>query len=653
MNQRGSVKGRILFAAAIAAVVTSFVLSGKMRNVAPRREGPVKEDGPAQKSERQPKDDASDRDRVLQYINHINWVVYKINSYNDPIVLEEEYRGLDPNSLRFDSIDDPETINIIKQILDLLVQMRINEKEREFIEQDREDEMANLLAESLPNPASCISVNPWVAATKVAGAVFQSYQNYERGKKKVMKKFERANWELEKNQLFKLNDLNKNLLENQWKLVKRYGIDDRKRVVEEDFKELMTKLKDTNEQRKYGYLVEHEMTFEKLPLYWYYRASAANKIGDFQGAIAAADRYQRIHLQILRKDKFAALVAILKIDSMIKIKKLVTNDIKIQLDENEVARQLDIIEGNVGLNDWNMLYFAACMRSSVCNDDERAQRKLADLVAHLEFKSESRLAEWRGLLGSRNAREKERKSVKKQKESLEGKIAKLKRKSQYPGAEDYKQLKELEEKCHDLEIQDLRSEGRPDSAALYACRTALLKIRSKTLKPEEVERKAMEIFKMQDTSANEKLFLYGLVRTKDIAERVKAEFEKVKIKLATLWGREDCVSVQMPYSWYLIPTKFEIVFLNDFSGDLCEAAVISESDTGRTIARDDNDITLVFRQEFDKLPKSVTHVMLRFANDNNTFKAIYRIPKKHIADEVKGCVPAIEKLMVDDAEVDL
>lgn len=157
---------------------------------------------------------------------------------------------------------------------------------------------------------------------------------------------------------------------------------------------------------------------------------------------------------------------------------------------------------------------------------------------------------------------------------------------------------------------------------------------------------------MKDTSVNEKLFLYGLVRTKDIAERMKDEFAKVEIKLTTKWGRDDCVTVKMSYSWYLIPAKFEIVFLNDINGDFCETAVISETDTGRTIARDDNDITLVFRQEFDKLPSGVTHVMLRFANDNNTFKAIYRIPKKHDKDRVTGCVPTIEKLMVDDAEVD-
>lgn len=641
MSRSGSIKYWLVLMAAIAAIIMSFVLAGKRRSVEHAEEEPH-----VQTVERKPQNKASDRDRVLQYINHINWVVYKINAYNDPIVLEEEYKGLDPNSLRFDSIDDPETISIIKQILDLLVQMRINEKEREFIEQDREDGMASLLAESLPNPSSCLSANPWVAATKVAGAVFQSYQNYERGKKKVMKKFERANWELEKNQLFKLNDLNKNLLENQWKLVKRYGIDDRKRVVEEDFKELMTKLKDTNDRRRYGYLVEHEKTFEKLPLYWYYRASAANQIGDFQGAVDAADQYQRIHLQILRKDKFAALVAILKIDSMIKMKKLVTNDVKISLDEKEVAKQLDIIEDNVGLDDWNMLYFAACMRSSVCKDDEKAQRKLADLVAHLEFKSETRLVEWRGLLESRNDREKERKNTKKQKEALEEKIAELKRNSQYPGAEDYKRLEDLREKCHDLQIQDLKSEGRPDAAALYACRTALLKIRSKTLKSEEVERKAAEIFKMKDASANERLFLYGLVRTKDIAERMKDEFAKVEIKLTTKWGREDCVTVKMPYSWYLIPSKFEIVFMTN-----CSGLVVSEKNTGRTIARDDNDITLVFRQEFDKLPTGVTHVMLRFANDNNAFKAIYKIPKKHESDKVSSCVPKIERLIVDDAEV--
>ena len=52
---------------------------------------------------------------ALFAINHINWVVTKIKTYNDPAVLEEEYKGLTADALNLRVIKDPELIDLVEQ----------------------------------------------------------------------------------------------------------------------------------------------------------------------------------------------------------------------------------------------------------------------------------------------------------------------------------------------------------------------------------------------------------------------------------------------------------------------------------------------------------------------------------------------------------
>lgn len=69
-------------------------------------------------------DDSSDaaRDTIAQ-INHINWVVSKINN---AIVLEDEYKQISPDKLNLNRIPDKSTLEKIISMLDLLHGM-INE----------------------------------------------------------------------------------------------------------------------------------------------------------------------------------------------------------------------------------------------------------------------------------------------------------------------------------------------------------------------------------------------------------------------------------------------------------------------------------------------------------------------------------------------
>ena len=78
---------------------------------------------------------APDKEAVLDTIaqmNHMNWVVTKINHYNNAIVLDEEYKKISPGMLNLNRIPDKETLDKIMALLDELHSMRKDERDIKY-----------------------------------------------------------------------------------------------------------------------------------------------------------------------------------------------------------------------------------------------------------------------------------------------------------------------------------------------------------------------------------------------------------------------------------------------------------------------------------------------------------------------------------------
>ena len=69
---------------------------------------------------------------TIAQINHINWVVNVIKSYNNPVVLEEEYEKISYGNLNLNRIPDEETLGRITRTLDTLYGLRKSEREMKF-----------------------------------------------------------------------------------------------------------------------------------------------------------------------------------------------------------------------------------------------------------------------------------------------------------------------------------------------------------------------------------------------------------------------------------------------------------------------------------------------------------------------------------------
>ena len=66
---------------------------------------------------------------TIAQINHINWVVNTIKTYNNVLVLEEEYDKISPGRLNLNRIPDEETMHRIVKMLDQLHALRMKERD--------------------------------------------------------------------------------------------------------------------------------------------------------------------------------------------------------------------------------------------------------------------------------------------------------------------------------------------------------------------------------------------------------------------------------------------------------------------------------------------------------------------------------------------
>ncbi len=437
-------------------------------------------------------------------MNHINWTVTKIMHYNDPALLEQEYKAISHNSILLDVIKDEEIIHIIKSLMDAITEMRIEETERRFLQEELDQGMSDAIYDAIPNPMTIMSSNPLSALVNLASAAASSAMNYKKAKANLKKKFKRANWELDKNRLWYLNTLNKELLEKYWVLVDRYKIKDAYRVVEDDIVHLVERLKDEDASRKYNFLKETEHTYEELPIYWYYRGQAAYECGVTQDALAALNRYQKYQDdfgKILRHDKTAANVAMLK--SIIILENNRGQGLNAET-ATDLEKQLKIITSNATKNDWSLFYYSALVYSTELKNDSEAKKLLSKLIDEFEFQRDNKLVDWKEFMSEK-----------------------------------------IETGSLDVTQKSLSS-----ADVLFECKSLLQAIEARELPPEVAAERLETICKAQQTSARERLFCFCSMNYDGALRYIAQDVERIALCCETA-GSKKYVKVVMPLAWII------------------------------------------------------------------------------------------------------
>jgi hypothetical protein len=322
----------------------------------------------------------------------------------------------------------------------------------------------------------------------------------------LQKKFERQNWSLDKNRMYYLNDLNKELLRNFWSLVQKYpDLPDEYRVSEKNIQLLVDHLKDDDALKRMGFLQAFADQFAGFQPYWYHRAVAGYEVAQNKNinevvrdaaradARFALKQYMQVQIEcgnVLRKDPTAAKAALLQAAILSEDK---------SKDTNAYQNAINVVVRNSSPDDWQAAYFCALIAIRELNDIAQAEKILAPAISELDWQRRRRLADW--------------------KDELETQFA-------------------------------LKSESKVGSLlatgdALYECRT-LIANTATNLSTYAYQQKLALICDDQNASMREKMFCYGAMGYKQALEKLRPDVSRMRIYI-----RDGKYFVSVPFSWVI------------------------------------------------------------------------------------------------------
>ena len=460
--------------------------------------------------------DKRDAMTALFAINHINWVITKIKTYNDAAVLEEEYKGLTSDALNLRVIKDPELIDLICRILDVIVEMRIEEKERAFLKDELDQGAADALADAVGS-IRISGVNPVGMVVSAITSAASAALNYKKAKRALQKKFERQSWSLDKVRMYSLNDLEKELLRDYWAIVQKYpDLKDEYRVSEKNIQLLVDHLKDEDAVKRLEFLKAFENQFEGFQPYWYHRAATAYEVSQEkkndddtrkrarEDARFAVERYMSIQFvcgNILRKDPTAAKAALLRAAMLSEDK----SD-----DKKAYQEAIDVVVRNSSSDDWQAAYFCALVAVRELKDVVQAERILAPAISELDWQRRRRLVDW--------------------KEEVETKF--------------------------EQKDKGKTSELLTTGDALYECRTLIA--RTAEISEDEYRERLGKICNDQSASMREKMFCYGAMGYAQAVEKLRPDVARMRVYL-----RDGHYVASVPFSWVISRNDNMTLRIND------------------------------------------------------------------------------------------
>ena len=328
------------------------------------------------------RDEKSRAQSALMYINHLNHVVAKLNDMNDIFVLQQEYENLTDDNLNLESIHDETTVQLVVQLMDQLHNLQENHMRSVQAQVAFEREKRGAIWKALPQPAVFLTGgDPYTLAIAIGGAALTSVQNYYNAQSEAELKFQDKGFEIAKDKLAYINEINKELFLAQWRLVRDYGLSDRERVTREESRMFLGFAsvlkngngKDVNMNRLVHDIFEgHVGEMKYLPFYWITRATAANTIGDYEDLKMCCERFFALYQNtpIVRKDMDACAMALLYVSTMLKDRKVLTEN-----DRKLIREWLKFVEDTVRIPEWQTKFSVAMIYKRI-GDDQAATRVL-------------------------------------------------------------------------------------------------------------------------------------------------------------------------------------------------------------------------------------------------------------------------------------
>jgi hypothetical protein len=297
---------------------------------------------------------------TLLALNNCITSISKIKTYNDRIILNQEYDNI-INNINYETLEpDTKLKDLFMEMMTYIVGCKLREGEKDRLLKSYNKNVKRALVESFSgfsiqglNPASMIVSG----VTSLGGA----YLNYQNSLEKYQDDLDSKMWILEKEKQTDLNDLQKSLFDASWTLIQKYKIKDKYSLRQDNIEDFIDIIKTDKDpliaQRRLKSLMERMSAY---PPYWYYYGIFSKSAGLNEEALNAFRNFELVSRNIFRKDPYYPSVCMNKISLLNSSR-----------DQAEIYDCLNKIDANSGREDWTNYFFIA-MQYCLMDDFESA-----------------------------------------------------------------------------------------------------------------------------------------------------------------------------------------------------------------------------------------------------------------------------------------
>ena len=234
-------------------------------------------------------------------LNYCRNSLVTIQSYNDRVVLDEEYNNI-INNIDLSKIKDEEIIELLEELMDTLSFFKLQEGTKERLIKKHERKTSNAFYSSFSGSSSILYLgggNPFamgaIALVQVGGAIV----SYRRNLAEYREALGEEMWKLEESAIEQINDAQKMFLRNSWSLIQKRDFPDIWRLTDEQLNEFVDILKDDKSDRRLSKLQRISKYFSLYPPYWYFLGTAYLETKNNKEALESFEQFEKVHRGIL------------------------------------------------------------------------------------------------------------------------------------------------------------------------------------------------------------------------------------------------------------------------------------------------------------------------------------------------------------------
>ncbi len=308
--------------------------------------------------------------QTLLCLNYAMESLCKIISYNDIVVLDQEYNNI-INNINASKIIDDEITSLFQELMDRLTAQTIQDTQKKKVADQYARQIDSAITTAITNAASGVSLvsfNPFSAVSSAVYGVGSGYFNYRKNISAYKQQEDESLWQIEQQVISDLNNIRKRFFSTTVNLTNKYSWPDEYRLSEEQVNDYVEALKDTEPERRYRKLERMQNDFSVFPPFWYYLGLAAQENNNKTKALECYSKFEETSKGIFRKDP---LLAAMSINRLV----LLGSSASAQ----QIHQALENILSNSRKDDWSNRLFVAS-QYALLKEYDKADKCLIDNI---------------------------------------------------------------------------------------------------------------------------------------------------------------------------------------------------------------------------------------------------------------------------------